>query len=79
MSESCGHCGREAGCNCEPLPPRECECCYHVFPEGEGQLGDICPACGWECDALEECECGEDDYSSANHACLSATQTERAA
>ena len=80
MSESCGHCGRDVGCNCEPLPPRECECCGYIFPEGDGHLGDFCPECNWECDLLEECEgCGGDDYSSANHACLSAYREKRAA
>lgn len=39
-----------------------CIICFHTFAEGEGQLGDICPHCGWEADAVEE-----DGWSSANH------------
>ena len=42
-----------------------CECCGCPFPEGEGQLGDICQSCNWEVDILDE-----EEYSEANHMTL---------
>jgi hypothetical protein len=69
-NDVCQSCGRGAGCNCDPIV-RTCDCCGATFPGDEGQLGDICAECGWECDFLEEeCECGSNDYSSANHECI---------
>ena len=51
----------------------ECECCGTEFPADEGQLGDICTECHWECDTLEDID--YDDmvlfgYSAANNATL---------
>lgn len=44
----------------------KCVCCGETFPEGEGQLGDICTECGWECDETEA-----DGFSFANGVMLS--------
>jgi hypothetical protein len=53
-------------------PIVHCACCVASFPPDEGQLGDICPVCGWECDILE----GDDlDWSSANKDYLSIFRT----
>ena len=46
-----------------------CECCTATFPEDDGQLGDICSQCGWECDLIED-----NGWSSANGWILSEFQ-----
>lgn len=48
------------------MTPVQCACCLASYPPDEGQLGDTCPLCGWECDTIE----GEAEWSSANKECL---------
>lgn len=54
-----------------------CQCCVASFPPDEGQLGDICPVCNWECDNLEfnPSEEGIEAYSSANKTTLQLHRT----
>lgn len=43
-----------------------CACCVASYPPGEGQLGDICPLCGWECDTLDTSVEDAMEWSTAN-------------
>ena len=58
-----------------------CDVCGHDYPAGDGQLGDICQACGWEVDDVEDCPavaawevsrglCSAREAEDALHACL---------
>jgi hypothetical protein len=57
---------------------RVCVCCFMAWQfEDEGQLGDICPYCGWEVDQVENClteyfdgACGEEDDFTVVDQCL---------